>query len=336
MNESRHGEVELIQAQWKKRKSDEYTNAASALLALVDTHNAKRLRPTTPNAETRDLPTASPSPSSELRETDDSREASQETPPAASKLSHRFMSRFELSKTPVTPASPASVPNKVVDSSELASAMALASLAFQSSSSPSNQSRNHMKNPSGNPHAHGHASYQQEIQSFTPRVPTFHPRTSYARIGLDSRGHHFQNRVPYGYQYQPTYHRTPPQSNKWACDFCTHSFTSYKEACCHEKICMYNPLNLSKTTIPHSPCIKKKEKPKTIAMAEDISSPDDDDESKYFCGVIPLAVPEADHEWLSEMNCFIRSQCIEVFSADEGKMNFSTLKICHFYSSDLT
>jgi len=56
-----------------------------------------------------------------------------------------------------------------------------------------------------------------------------------------------------------------------------------------------------------------------ISEANAASSPADEDESKYFCGVIPLAVPAADPEWLSEMNCFIRGTCIEAFSADTSK-----------------
>jgi hypothetical protein len=49
------------------------------------------------------------------------------------------------------------------------------------------------------------------------------------------------------------------------------------------------------------------------------SSPTDQDESKFYSGVIALGVPGADPEWLSELNCYVRMKCIQAFSAEEGK-----------------
>jgi hypothetical protein len=36
----------------------------------------------------------------------------------------------------------------------------------------------------------------------------------------------------------------------------------------------------------------------------------------WFEGSVSLANPDSDHEWLSELNCFIRDQCLEAFSAE--------------------
>jgi hypothetical protein len=110
------------------------------------------------------------------------------------------------------------------------------------------------------------------------------------------------------------------------------SFSTYEEACSHEKFCCYNPRAKQPNNMPLF-------RPRLAARAvsitssgshgsarnvlntrnDSISSPPDEDESKFFCGAIKLEVPTADPEWLSEMNCFIRSHCIEAFSANKGE-----------------
>ncbi len=57
---------------------------------------------------------------------------------------------------------------------------------------------------------------------------------------------------------------------------------------------------------------------RSLLNSDSVSSPADEDESKFFCGAIKLEVPIADPEWLSEMNCYIRKNCIEAFSANRG------------------
>lgn len=46
----------------------------------------------------------------------------------------------------------------------------------------------------------------------------------------------------------------------------------------------------------------------------------EEEEKKYFRGIIPLGIPAADHEWLTEMYCYVRYSCVEAFSANEGKL----------------
>ena len=45
-----------------------------------------------------------------------------------------------------------------------------------------------------------------------------------------------------------------------------------------------------------------------------------EDNTEYFTGSIALAVPSADADWLSELNCFIRQNCVEAFSASEEEI----------------
>jgi hypothetical protein len=56
------------------------------------------------------------------------------------------------------------------------------------------------------------------------------------------------------------------------------------------------------------------------AMAVDCSASNE----QWHSGSTALAVEESDHEWLSELNCFVRSYCVEAFSASEDDVSLSS------------
>lgn len=116
----------------------------------------------------------------------------------------------------------------------------------------------------------------------------------------------------------------PQTQNQWICDFCNvASFATYQEACIHEEGCairchmaprrppMWHTLGLRPVgmPIPSSPVGSFEAPPSPAVTLPSASS------REWFQGSTNLAVPESDAEWLSELNCFIRSTCVEVFSA---------------------
>jgi hypothetical protein len=113
-----------------------------------------------------------------------------------------------------------------------------------------------------------------------------------------------------------------PNSNQWICDFCNvASFGTYEEACLHEESCKLRVLSMSSSgeerTIAMSRSRSQEEEVAAPAAAEVYSSvpPTDVKEQEWFDGTMSLAMEESDREWLSELNCYIRAYCIEVFSA---------------------
>lgn len=126
----------------------------------------------------------------------------------------------------------------------------------------------------------------------------------------------------------PPHHAAPSHPHKetdWICDFChVASFATYEEACAHESSCRLrcgaglterkmHEAGLREDQHQHhhhsSMAIydhHRIEHQKLQVMESPI---------KYFDGCIPLAVPSADSEWLSELNCFVRQNCVEAFSA---------------------
>ena len=118
-------------------------------------------------------------------------------------------------------------------------------------------------------------------------------------------------------------------SNQWICDFCNvASFATYEEACLHEEACslrcniaarppppMWHP-HVSHT-IPMQPSLRFPPPPEerfrdTPPLPQPLPSASS---RTWFTGATFLAVPESDAEWLSELNCFIRTTCVEAFSA---------------------
>jgi hypothetical protein len=334
----------------KKRSNLEDESLVSALLALDGGQSSKRRRPSTPNAESRDSPPVS-TPSSEQRDSlDNDREES--SPVSTTKLSHRFMSRFEVI------GSSKEDENKVsenragtADSNELASAMALASLANQKQPRP-NHPRTPVQHGMGGMYPQYSQMQMHSPQMHSPQIhlPQMHPPQmhshqmhqlpvfSHLGHGMNAHGgapaHHY-NPTAYGYHPRPV--KSSPTQNssgrQWACDFCGQmSFSTYEEACSHEKFCCYNPRAKQPNNMPlFRPRLAARAVSITSSgshgsarnvlntRSDSISSPADEDESKFFCGAIKLEVPTADPEWLSEMNCFIRSHCIEAFSANKGE-----------------
>jgi len=323
MNRFEHKDEELVQPTLRKRKIDDASAAANALLSLVETPNAavKRYRPSTPVAEAREFHISSLiSPTAENREAYDTDERVGASPSSSAKIAQSFTPRSEMPRLPSTPEKGA----KTIDSAELASAMALASLAYHSpdiskTATPvmSPQSQRYYS-------PHRRVSYQSKMPTMPTRLPNFHSHDPYAAYEYrrPENPYHPHNQVQdlnqhYNYRPRSDYQATsaPRNCNSWACDYCSNSFTSFDDATAHEKVCHHNPTNQSKISAMSS---MQRNSYKPMTSTEDrISSPDDEDESKYFCGAVPLAVDGADPEWLSEMNCYVRSKCIEVFSATE-------------------
>ena len=121
-----------------------------------------------------------------------------------------------------------------------------------------------------------------------------------------------------------TLKRNDCKSEEWICDFCHRAkFSSYEEACAHEEICIYND---SARKLEDN-CNGEKRKSKALkvdcssqrTLTKQASGPaGDSNPVQWFHGSIPLSVQPTDKEWLSDLNCYIRSHCVEAFSAKEG------------------
>ena len=340
MNDVRVEDDELIRKSGlKKRKSNEDTSAATALLSLDrdGKSSPKRIRPSTPNTEARDLSGSVTTLSPEQRESADTtrHDSGYSSPSPTSRHSHVMENNNMMSPPKML---------RMADSTELASAMALASLAHQSAP---------IIKPNPRPHYEVRGSYHSSrLENQMPnnmhavppiRMPSFNKDRQRHNMYPQHISHHdphlisrqvprYYNNMAYRYEYEPTPNyqvQRPPE--KWACDYCSQgSFATYEQACNHEKICPYNPQRMMPAPNARVPqpafatrsasmtSVVSTGSKQSSAHASDFAfSPEDEDESKYFSGKIPLSVPDADPEWLSEMNCFIRHKCIEIFSAEE-------------------
>lgn len=272
---------------------------------------------------------------------------------------------------------------KRVGSSELASAMALASLAYGNSEAKREESGSGSAGiPSRQSSFSDVASMRESGAPLHPTSqvsqmhPRPHPKGYFVRSYSDnssygSFGHHagrntlllqeHMNRPLHGYNRRfdayyeerqgppitssnstistigpPTTNTMAMENNKkqWVCDFCNkESFPTYEEACRHEEQCSFNPRasNYSKVHIPIH--IRGELGDGTSSDGKNrLGASVNDDVARrgseqirshqnkpYFEGVIPLSVPVTDSDWLSETNCFIRRECVEAFSAKEGK-----------------
>ena len=151
----------------------------------------------------------------------------------------------------------------------------------------------------------------------------------------------------HSHHHPPLQYHSPPgaASNQWICDFCNAaSFASYEEACYHEEICRRRagPQDYRAQHPPFLPGMHPPPPRPPASMAADakqaraqaaapaapkILHPEhiDDDRPRAtdrdWCkGTVSLAVPDYDKEWLSEINCFIRKECVEAFSAPEEEV----------------
>ena len=171
-------------------------------------------------------------------------------------------------------------------------------------------------------------------EAFLPRL-----RPPYSMNGfIQTPQHHL-----HAYHPQPWFHGRsvyPPQrllqptllhpENQWICDFCNvAAFITYEEACGHEEVCklscsmwqdarqgvdpngsQLHP-DLPSTHGPHHPRSQSGSGDGDEAMIADHST----SEEKWYTGSMSLAMEESDRKWLSELNCFVRTYCVEAYSA---------------------
>lgn len=118
----------------------------------------------------------------------------------------------------------------------------------------------------------------------------------------------------------------PPAVSPWICDFCNvAAFATYQEACVHEEACRVRcavPPRRSPMWHPISPNPHGLPPPRfAIPPSEEVTRRTQllpsSNERAWVQGSTPLSIPGSDAEWLSELNCFIRSTCLEAFSATE-------------------
>ena len=130
-----------------------------------------------------------------------------------------------------------------------------------------------------------------------------------------------------------------PNSNQWICDYCNvAAFATYQEACIHEESCRlrcqiaarrpmaatngWHPMAAS-TSMAMSPHLHQHSHhhhhhhAAAIEPEHPVESLPSSKDRDWFEGAVPLAIPDSDPEWLSELNCFVRAKCVEAFSANE-------------------
>lgn len=136
--------------------------------------------------------------------------------------------------------------------------------------------------------------------------------------------------------------------NQWICDYCNDaSFGTYEEACLHEESCKMRHVRSASTKAdadPHSSLaaprslISTSRSRSDASVGEDIAPTASGSHLRYkhgdaslvnpyqnwHQGTLCLAIEESDREWLSELNCFIRSHCVEAFSATEEDVKQSS------------
>jgi len=193
---------------------------------------------------------------------------------------------------------------KRIGSSEMTSALALASLAYTNQFKPfyaNPQATTIMRPKKMSNMAMSQTMYMRHLPSsssygsFGTAMNNLHlqnPINRHPPIALQRGGFNFNRQ-----QMQPMQER----KKEWVCDFCHfESFDTYHEASMHEKKCKCNPN------------VKSVPKKQT-----DRAGPEKKENIYYFEGVVPLGIT-TDDQWLSETNCFVRKYCVEAFSAKEG------------------
>jgi Zn-finger protein len=285
----------------KKRKSGhEYSEAAQALLSMDVKRLAvsKRIRPSQFSSyDARDLSPERNTSNLEDRDRKDD----------------EIDSGFSYSdSSPI-------LTRRLVGQDELVSALALASLAY----SP----------PKRIEPPRAKVRIVEDTRSYSRDKPLVSPETHYPRYNqgrnnsvvhkycqypLDQMPYMPLDRMIHTNQHSTFTRNDAHYLKKWKCDFChVHVFASYEDALNHEKVCS---LNTEKSKMEQKRSFQAQNASIPSQNAEYFTCLAEEDESKYFCGIIPLGIPEADPQWLSEMNCFIRNNCIEAFSANDGKL----------------
>lgn len=125
-----------------------------------------------------------------------------------------------------------------------------------------------------------------------------------------------------------------PQGGKWICDFCNSaSFDTFQEACVHEETChMKCAMASPHASPPHNMWNRTQAPPPSFSPHQDFNrhqiqsskcyvDPIASSSRKWFQGSTSLAIPDSDKEWLSNVNCFIRTSCVEAFSATDDDVS---------------
>jgi hypothetical protein len=189
------------------------------------------------------------------------------------------------------------------------------------------------------PHSPQHMSprsVQQHRGAFMPRSPHPYRMSPYARPHHSPmQYHHNQHQqLPHawahGRMYPPQVLMQPPllhPDNQWICDFCNvAAFATYEDACVHEETCKIQCSLRPVAREQHATANTCRDGPAAdnshTMMAR--SSCDEEDHSTaeissasghWFSGATSLSIGDSDSEWLSELNCFVRKNCVETFSA---------------------
>ena len=199
------------------------------------------------------------------------------------------------------------------------------------------------------PHSPQHMSPRsvQHRGSFMPRSPHPYSVSPYARAHHHSPMQYHQNRqqqLPppwaHGRMYPPQALMQPPlmhPENQWICDFCNvAAFATYQDACVHEETCKIQCSLRPVAREQHAIANMQRDGPAAdnshTIMARSCSNSSEEEEDKstvevssasghWFGGATSLSIKESDSEWLSELNCFIRKNCVEAFSALEDDVS---------------
>jgi len=164
-------------------------------------------------------------------------------------------------------------------------------------------------------------------QGFRGRAPAF-PTQNQPQLPMPWMRQRMM--APPGFMPPPTSMMPPMNanhSNQWICDFCNvASFATFHEACVHEETCqrrcnvpqrrapVWHPM-----AAPSMPPVQPNAIVHTSAMETQGFLPSASRD--WYQGSMFLSVPGSDSEWLSELNCFVRSNCVEAFSATEDQVN---------------
>lgn len=165
--------------------------------------------------------------------------------------------------------------------------------------------------PPVSPHSFPIAMQPSAFRGFT--IPPQHPQW-------------MQGQVPPQRFMQPQVARG---DQHWICDFCNAAaFHTYKEAYIHEATCKLQckPPNSSEMLASTGIAFRgfrvgdnpgRAFEADTSTFGSSGFPPKASNEKVWYTGSMSLSIPESDVEWLSELNCFIRKNCIEAFSATE-------------------
>ena len=153
----------------------------------------------------------------------------------------------------------------------------------------------------------------------------------------------------------PTRLMQPPllhPENQWICDYCNvAAFATYEDACMHEETCKLSCIPRPVIREQHAVTRMRRQGPRTIVkssggppqvstVAQDEASRSDSSDEEgsaastapvlesvllgdqaWYTGSISLSIEDSDHEWLSELNCFVRKYCVEAFSASASDVS---------------